>query len=48
MDFRTLVYEKLQLSRGLRFSLWAFFHVVRIMRWKARRQGVVLESRLEW
>jgi flavin-dependent dehydrogenase len=37
-----------QLSRGLRFSLFAFFQVVKVMRWKARREGRVLESRLEW
>jgi hypothetical protein len=37
-----------QLSRRLRFSLFAFFQVVKVMRWKARREGRVLESRLEW
>ena len=37
-----------QLSRSLRFSLFAFFQVVKVMRWRARREGRVLESRLEW
>ena len=37
-----------QLTRGLRMSLWAFFQVVKVMRWRARRAGRVLESRLEW
>jgi flavin-dependent dehydrogenase len=36
------------LTRDLKFSLWAFFHVVRVIRWKHRRAGRVLESRLEW
>jgi flavin-dependent dehydrogenase len=36
------------LPRNLRFSLWAFLQVVKITRWKSRRHGVVLESRLDW
>ena len=37
-----------QLTRDLRFSLWAFFQVIKVMRWRAGREGRVLESRLEW
>ena len=37
-----------QLPRGLRVSLFAFLQVVKVMRWRARREGRVLESRLEW
>ena len=36
------------LSPTLRLALWGFFHVVRITRWVRRRQGIVLESRLDW
>ena len=36
------------LPRNLRFSLWAFHQVVKVTRWRSRRQGRALESRLEW
>jgi 2-polyprenyl-6-methoxyphenol hydroxylase-like FAD-dependent oxidoreductase len=36
------------LPRRLRLSLWGFFQVVRLTRWRSRRRGVVLESRLDW
>jgi flavin-dependent dehydrogenase len=36
------------LPRRLRLSLWGFLQVVRLARWRSRRQGVMLESRLEW
>lgn len=36
------------LPRRLRVSLWGFFQVVRLVRWRYRRRGVVLESRLDW
>ncbi len=36
------------LPKRFRFSLWAFFQVVKVIRWRARRRGVELESRLRW
>jgi len=36
------------LSPTLRLALWGFFHVVRITRWVRGRQGIVLESSLDW
>ena len=36
------------LPKRFRFSLWAFFQVVKVTRWRARRGGVELESRLRW
>jgi flavin-dependent dehydrogenase len=32
----------------MRLSLEVFFTIVRINRWKRRRQGCLVESRLEW
>jgi hypothetical protein len=36
------------LPKRFRFSLWTFFQVVKVIRWRARRRGVELESRLRW
>jgi flavin-dependent dehydrogenase len=36
------------LPKRFRFSLWVFFQVVKVIRWRAPRRGVELESRLRW
>jgi hypothetical protein len=37
-----------QVPLRMRLSLEVFFTIVRINRWKRRRQGYLVESRLEW